>query len=130
MERVQMAEGNPLGGQPDLAKCLLDMAVDSWRFGRLFERALSALDAGEQKRYLAQFRWFQRRMEESLGEAGMRFVNIEGHPFDPGMAATALNIEEFDAGDALVVDQMIEPIVMGPEGIIRTGTVTLRRMET
>lgn len=110
-----MAEGNPLGGQPDLAKCLLDMAVDSWRFGRLFERALSALDAGEQKRYLAQFRWFQRRMEESLGEAGMRFVNIEGHPFDPGMAATALNIEEFDAGDALVVDQMIEPIVMGPE---------------
>lgn len=125
-----MAEGNPLGRQADLAKCLLDMAVESWRFGRLFERVLSALDAGEQKRYLGQFRWFHRRVEESLGAAGMRFVNIEGHPFDPGMPATALNIEEFNAGDTLVVDQMLEPIVMGPEGIIRTGTVTLRRMDT
>ncbi len=60
----------------------------------------------------------------------MRIVNIEGHPFDPGMAATPLNIEEFGSEDALVVDQMIEPIIMGPDGVARTGTVTLRKVES
>lgn len=113
----------------DLTKSLLDIAVESWRFGRLFDRLLTKLDAGEQGRYRGQFRWFQRKLEESLNVAGMRVVNVEGHPFDPGMAATPLNIDEFDAQDALVVDQMLEPIIMGPEGLVRTGTVTLRKVE-
>lgn len=59
----------------------------------------------------------------------MRIVNIEGQNFDPGMAATALNLEEFAASDVLVVDQMIEPIVMDRCGVVRTGTVTLRKEE-
>lgn len=113
-----------------LANSLLDVAVESWRFGRLFDRLLAKLDAGEQGRYRGQFRWFQRKIEDSLTDAGMRIVNIEGHPFDPGMAATPLNIEEFGSEDALVVDQMIEPIIMGPDGVARTGTVTLRKVES
>jgi len=68
-------------------------------------------------------------VEESLEEAGLRIVNVEGHPFDPGMAATPLNIEEFDANDTLIVDQMFEPIIMGKEGLVKTGTVTLRKVE-
>lgn len=59
----------------------------------------------------------------------MRIVNVEGHPFDPGMAATPLNIEKFDAKDALMVDQMLEPIIMGKEGLVKAGTVTLRKVE-
>jgi hypothetical protein len=114
----------------DLTKSLLDIAVESWRFGRLFDRLLTKLDAGEQGRYRSQFRWFQRKLEESLDAAGMRIVNVEGHPFDPGMAATPLNIDEFDTQDALIVDQMLEPIIMGPEGLVRTGTVTLRKLDS
>lgn len=113
-----------------LTKSLLDVAVASWRFGRLFERVLLRLNAGEQGRYRSQFRWFQRKLEESLTDAGMRMVNIEGHRFDPGMAVTPLNIDEFGSEDALVVDQMLEPIIMGPDGVFRTGTVTLRKLET
>ena len=111
-------------------RALLDIAVESWRFGRLFDRLLMKLDAGDQGRYRGQFRWFQKRIEDSLTEVGMRIVNVEGHAFDPGMAATPLNIEEFKPDDALIVDQMLEPIVMGSDGIVRTGTVTLRRVET
>lgn len=114
--------------KPDLTKPLLEIAVESWRFGRLFDRVLSKLDAGEQGRYRSQFRWFQRKVEESLDVAGMRVVNVEGHPFDPGVAATAVNIDEFEAQDVLVVDQMLEPIIMGPQGVVRTGTVTLRKV--
>ena len=59
----------------------------------------------------------------------IKVVNVEGHPFDPGVAATALNIDEFDAEDRLVVDQMLEPILMGQEGLVRTGTITLRKLD-
>ena len=111
-----------------LTKSLLDVAVESWRLGRLFDRLLLKLDAGEQGRYRGQFRWFQRQLEDSLTDAGMRIVNVEGHAFDSGMAATPLNIEEFGSEDALVVDQMLEPVVMGRDGVVRTGTVTLRKV--
>ena len=113
-----------------LTRSLLDVAVESWRFGRLFDRLLLKLDAGEQGRYRGQFRWFQRKLEASLTDAGMRIVNVEGHAFDPGIAATPLNIEEFSSEDALVVDQMLEPIIMGPDGVVRTGTVTLRKVKS
>ena len=112
-----------------LRRPLLDVAVESWRFSRLFDRLLLKLDAGEQSRYRGQFRWFQRKLEESLADAGMRIVNVEGHAFDPGMAATPLNLEEFEPQDALVVDQMLEPIIMGSEGVVKTGTVTLRKVD-
>lgn len=116
--------------QPDqelLTKSLLDVATESWRFGRLFERLLVKLDAGEQGRYASQFRWFQKKVSDSLTAVELRIVNVEGAPFDPGMAATPLNIEEFEAEDNLIVDQMLEPIIMGPNGVLRAGTVTLRK---
>jgi len=111
-----------------LTKSLLDVAVESWRFGRLFDRLLLKLDAREQGRYLGQFRWFQRKLEDSLADTGMRIVNVEGQTFDPGMAATPLNIEDFGDNDELVVDQMLEPIIVGQDGVVRTGTVTLRKV--
>lgn len=106
---------------------VISMAVESWRFGRVFDRLLAKLDAGEKNRYKSQFRWFIKKVEEALEQAELRIVNVEGHPFDPGMAATPLNIEEFEAEDTLMVDQMLEPIIMGKEGLVKTGTVTLRK---
>lgn len=111
-----------------LTETIVNMAVESWRFGRVFDRLLAKLDAGEQNRYTSQFRWFIKKVEDALEQAELRIVNIEGHPFDPGMAATPLNIAEFNANDALMVDQMLEPIIMGKEGLIKTGTVILRKI--
>lgn len=112
-----------------IRNAVISMAVESWRFGRVFDRLLTKLDAGEQNRYKSQFRWFLKKVEAALEQANLRIVNVEGHPFDPGMAATPLNIEEFGTDDALMVDQMLEPIIMGEEGLIRTGTVTLRKVD-
>lgn len=119
---------NTNGSIEMLTQVVIGMAVESWRFGKTYDRLLTKLDAGEQNRYKSQFRWFIKKVEEALEQADLRIVNVEGHPFDPGMAATPLNIEEFDANDALMVDQMIEPIIMGKEGLIKTGTVTLRKV--
>ncbi len=123
-----MAESEQTTTPPEnLRNAVINMAVESWRFGRVFDRLLTKLDAGQQNRYKSQFRWFIKKVEDALEQANLKVVNVEGHPFDPGMAATPLNIEEFDEKDVLMVDQMIEPIIMGKEGLVRTGTVTLRK---
>ena len=108
-----------------LERTLIDVAVESWRFSRLFGRLVNRLDAGESSRYVNQLRYFQRKLEESLDASGLRLVNIEGQPFDPGMAASALNIGDFGPDDVLWVEQMVEPIIMGPDGLRRQGTVML-----
>jgi molecular chaperone GrpE (heat shock protein) len=111
-----------------LERSLIDMAVDSWRFARLFSRLVSKLDAGEGSRYVNQLRYFQKRLEDSLEASGLKIVNVEGQPFDPGMAASAINIGDFEPDDVLLVDQMVEPIIMGAEGLRKQGTVMLRKV--
>jgi len=104
---------------------LIDMAVESWRFSKLFIKLLSKLDAGEAPKYLNQYKYFRDKLEQSLAQMGLKLVNLEGHVYDSGMAVKALNMEEFSAQDSLIIDQMLEPIVMGSDGLIRSGTVML-----
>jgi hypothetical protein len=112
-----------------LERSLIEMAVESWRFSRLFARMVSKLDAGEGSRYVNQLRYFQKRVEESLDGSGLKLVNVEGQQFDPGMAASAINIGDFGPDDVLLVEQMVEPIIMGPDGLRRQGTVMLRKVQ-
>lgn len=108
---------------------LLSLAVEGWRFTRAYLRLISKLDAGDQNRFASQYRYFQKQLEDKLGDIGFRLVNIEGLPFDPGMAATAINISDFLSEDRLIVDQMLEPIIMSETGIVKMGTVLLRKVE-
>ena len=115
---------------PEAAQCeraLIEIATESWRLSRLFVRILSKLDAGEGARHLNQLRYAQKRIEESLELASLKLVNVEGHVFDSGMAAEAINAADFQADEKLLVDQMVEPIIMGPDGVKKQGTVLLRR---
>lgn len=122
MEQPDPAERSAL-----LEQSLMNVAVESWRFARLFGRLVSRLESVESTRYVNQFRYFTKRLEENLEQAGMRIVNLEGLPYDTGAAATAINVADFSPEDALIVDQMLEPIIMGTEGLLRPGTVTLRK---
>lgn len=111
-----------------LEESLIQMAVETWRFARLFARATEKLDAGESARYVNQLRYFQKKAEEILGANGLRLVSLEGQAFDPGMAASALNLGDFQPDDVLLVDQMIEPIIMGLDGLKKQGTMMLRKV--
>lgn len=112
-----------------LRDTMIDIVVESWRFANVFDHLLLKLDAGEHKQYKSRRDWFRKKVKESLEQVNLKIVNVEGRSFDPGMAATPLNIGEFDAAkDELVVDHMIEPIIMGEEGLVRMGTVTLRKV--
>ena len=112
-----------------MEQSLIDIAVESWRFARLFGKVVGKLDAGESGRYVNQIRYFQKKVEESLGLNGLKLVNVEGLPYDVGMAASALNLGDFGPDDVLLVEQMLEPIIMGPKGLRRQGTVMLRKVE-
>lgn len=111
-----------------LENTVIEMAVESWRFSRLFMRVISKLDAGESARYVNQLRYFQKKMEENLEANELALVNVEGQPFDPGMAASALNLADFEPDEVLLVDQMVEPIIMSKDGIKKQGTVMLRKV--
>lgn len=122
-----MEHSNPSEYATNLEQTLMETAVESWRFARLFERLVSRLEPGESSRYINQIRYFSKRLEENLERTGMRIVNIEGQSYDTGAAVAALNIADFNTEDVLVVDQMLEPIIMGTDGLLRSGTVTLRK---
>jgi hypothetical protein len=113
----------------ELERSLIDIAVDGWRFAKVFARVLHKMDAGEGTRYMSHHRFYLKRLSDSLEHLGMRFVDVEGSVYDPGVAATALNLADFEPNERLLVDQMLEPIIMGPNGLVRPGTVVLRRAE-
>ena len=116
------------GREECLERALIEVAVESWKFSRTFLRVVAKLDAGEAGRYVSQLRYFQKRVEQSLDAAGLKLVNVEGHPFDPGIAASPLNLGDFGPDDELFVDQMLEPIIMGTDGLKKPGTVMLRKV--
>ena len=42
---------------------LVNMAIESWRFSKVFNRLLNKVDAGEQGRFLGQKRWFLENLK-------------------------------------------------------------------
>lgn len=115
-------------GNAQAEQSLIDIAVESWRFSRLFGKVISKLDAGESGRHLNQLRYFQKKVGEALQSSGLALVDVEGQLYDPGMAASALNLGDFGPDDILQVEQMLEPIIMGPNGLRKEGTVMLRKV--
>ena len=62
-----------------------------------------------------------------MSEAELTIVDLEGILYEPGLAATPLNLDEFNKDDSLIVDQMIEPTIMGPDGLLKMGVITLKK---
>ena len=122
-----MDAANSASFEKSECKALIDISIEGWRFARTFTRMISKLDAGEAPRYANQARYFLKKIDDGLDRLGLRIVNLEGQPYDPGMAVSALNIADFGPDDRLFIEQMIEPVVMGPEGLVRTGTVMLEK---
>lgn len=108
-------------------KALIDISIEGWRFARVFRRMAAKLDVGDAPRYANQARYFLKKIDDGLECFGLRIVSLEGKPYDSGMAVSALNIADFGPDDLLIIEQMVEPIVMGPDGLVRGGTVMLTK---
>lgn len=108
---------------------IVRIVTENWRLMKLFMKVITKLDASEANRYFNQVRYFQKTIHDSLEEAGMKLVNLEGQFFDPGMAATPLNIDEFETEDKLLVEQMIEPLIMKDGTIRKQAIINLVKVE-
>ncbi|MDR2443897.1 MAG: hypothetical protein LBE31_10315 [Deltaproteobacteria bacterium] len=113
----------------EMLKNLVDFAVEFWRFNRMFANILDTLDVGSQKKYINKYYWFWKKFEHLLATADISLINVEKEPYDPGMAATPINLDEFEPGEPLVVEKMIEPVIMRKNALIKTGTVILMRAQ-
>lgn len=112
-----------------LRDSLVSIASELFRFKRVFSKAISKLEIDEQNKYNSQFAWFSKKVTKALEESNLRVISVDGQTYDPGMAVTALNLDDFEPEDTLYVVQTMEPIVMENESIIKTGTVILGRKE-
>ena len=110
-----------------LKKNLAGIASELFRFQQVFTKAVNKLEVEEQNKYNRQYAWFSKKVRKALEDSGLRVVGMDGQPYDPGMAATPLNLEDFEPDDVLYVEQTIEPIIMEGDVVIRTGTVLLGR---
>ena len=109
---------------------LIKLIVNNWRFVKNYELLITKINPEERNNFLSKLNWYKKNLEESLNEVEIKLVSLENKKYDPGIAATALNIEDFDNNDNLIVEQMIEPIVMGSNGVIKNGLVLLKRIST
>lgn len=112
-----------------LQNSLGSIASELFRFQRVFEKAVGKLDIDERGKYMSQFSWFSKKVSKALEEANLKLLNPEGQLYDPGMAVTPLNIDDFDAGDELYILQTVEPLIMQNNAVYKTGTVILGRIE-
>ena len=105
-------------------KVIAEIAVEEWRFRRTFERIVKMLDDMNSQKFKSQYSWFSKRVEAALNTA-----NFEEQDYDAGMPVFALNLDDFEPNESLVVTQMIEPVIMADNKVQKTGTVILRRRE-
>lgn len=123
---IQVTETND-NGNISAEKALVEIVVQSWKAARLAERVIGKLDARVQSRYLSQFRFFNRKIDENLTAAGYSLVSLEGQKYESGMAISVINMDDFDGDDDLVIDQVIEPLILKQGQVYKTGTVALKK---
>ena len=111
-----------------LQNSIANISSELCRFKNVFEKAISKLDFEEQSKYMSQFAWFSKKVTKAVEDAGLRIVSLEGQAYDTGMAVTPLNIDDFEVEDELKIVQMIEPIIMQEDTVLKTGTVLLGRI--
>lgn len=108
---------------------VIKIITENWRLMKLFMKVLTKLEASEANRYMNQVRYFQKTINDNLESINLRIVNLEGQQYDPGMAASPLNIDDFNSDDKLIVEQMLEPLIMGDDGIKKQAIVNLIKVE-
>ena len=108
---------------------LTSMVIEAWRFAGVFATVVAKLDPLTAEKFANRSRYFQSKIVQTLESAGLRIVDLSGQAFDAGVAATALNSDEFESGDMLVIDYMIEPLIMSSDSVIHYATVVVRKGE-
>jgi hypothetical protein len=105
--------------------CLLAVVGQAWKLSRLSRRAIEKVPIDQAPRLVSQLRYIDRQIEDELQKLGLSVVELDGERFDSGVAASALNAEDFGPEQRLRVAQTLEPVILGRDGVLRYGVVML-----
>lgn len=112
-----------------LQDALIEIVAESWRFERTLEKMLERMDPMEAERFARQYSYFSTRVTRAAVFAGLSCIDLTGQPYDVGMAVQAMNLDEFDEDDHLIIVRMIEPVILCGGHVVKTGMVMLGRTE-
>ena len=62
-------------------------------------------------------------MDRAVKTAGLRVIDLTGQPYSVGLPVQAMNLEEFDENEPLLISQTIEPVIMMDGCVLKTGVV-------
>ncbi|WP_062228475.1 hypothetical protein [Aureimonas frigidaquae] len=108
-------------------RALAALAVEYWKICRAFERLIASAPESQHNRLNSQARYAGERLTAILSENGMAVVDFDERAFEVGLAATAVNADDFHSDDDLVVERTLEPAVIFGTTPIATGKVFLRK---
>ena len=111
-----------------LQTALAEITAESWRFQLALEKVLQRMDPMDAERFERQYSYFSSRVSQAAVSAGMVCLDLTGQPYDAGMAVQAMNLDEFDEDEPLIITRMIEPVVLCGGRVMKTGMVMLGRM--
>ena len=85
------------------------------------------MDVMEAERFRRQYAYFSDRVLRAAAASGLTCLDLTGQPYDVGMAVQAMNLEEFDEEEPLIVSRMIEPVILSRGRVMKRGIVMLSR---
>lgn len=123
-------QNNKQAKDEKLERTLANLAVEAWKMGRAVRRAQTALEPKQAKRLGSRLKWFEQKTQQALKSEGIQIVNPVGETYDEGMAVRASNGEDYKGRVDLVIDDTIEPILIGKGGrVLHVGVVLVKERE-
>lgn len=107
---------------------IAEIALESWRYSLALEKALKKMDVMDAERFSHQYDYFTNRVNQAIAMADLRVLDLSGQPYIAGLPVQALNMEDFDEDEVLVITQTIEPVIMMNGRVQRIGKVMVDRI--
>lgn len=107
-----------------------ELAVDYWKLLKVCERLMVGLPEDRRKRVEAQLRFSASRLDTHLKALSVELHTFEGMPFGPELPAVAINADEFDSAENLLVESAIEPAVIIHDRVFQNARVMLKGSDT
>ncbi len=104
---------------------LADLAAEYWKLLKNYNHVIAAAPEHLRSGLLAQAKFGARRLIAIMELAGMRVETFDGVEYSTNLPASAVNADEFSAGERPIVEQTLEPAIVRSGVAIRPGRVYL-----
>ncbi len=100
---------------------LIELAVEFWRLEKSFQ-------SNEETQL--SMRHFSRRFQSFLEKYELRLIDMTGKFYEQGFAVEVIDVieSEFTENGVEVIDEMVSPVVLYRNDIVRHGKVVLRKV--